>query len=339
MDAHLAHSISDSSHPGSVRRAAIGLASAIGFTEADIGRVALIATEMATNIVKHAGRGQILMRPLRDGPDALGIELLALDQGPGMSDVTRCSQDGYSTAGSPGTGLGAISRLATAADIYSIPSRGTAMLAHLFVNGREGALRNAPFCVGAVRVACPGEVVCGDDWAVNWGEDCASVMVADGLGHGPQAAQAATEAVRTFESSRGSRVPEMFQRFHGALRTTRGAAISVAEIDLRAAEVRFAGVGNVAGFLAWPGGSRSMMTNNGTVGAQFRPPQVLPYAWTSGTALVLHTDGLKSQASVDAYPGLLARHPSLVAAVLFRDFLRGRDDVTVVVVTQRREPS
>jgi len=47
--------------------------------------------------------------------------------------------------------------------------------------------------------------------------------------------------------------------------------------------------------------------------------------------LVLHSDGLVSHWSLDAYPGLAARDPSLIAGILYRDFTRGRDDVTVVV--------
>jgi anti-sigma regulatory factor (Ser/Thr protein kinase) len=337
MESHLVCQVFDPSHPGEVRREAMAFASRVGFAAADAGRVALVVTEMATNIVKHAGKGQILLRAMHEIPGSIGVEVLALDQGSGMSDVSRCMQDGYSTAGSPGTGLGAISRLATLMDIYSMPEKGTALLARVLPLGMKQNPTDSPFSIGAVRVACPGETACGDDWSVKLGQERAAVIVADGLGHGPEAAKAAAAAVRIFDAAHQMALPDLFQRLHGGLQATRGAAISIAELDLVAGEVRFAGVGNVAGFLAWPGGSRNMVTHNGTIGAQFNRANVLQYGWTKGASLVLYTDGLNSHTSIDAYPGLLARHPSLVAGVLYRDFVRGRDDATVVVITERRE--
>ena len=102
--------------------------------------VALIVTELATNILKHAKRGEILMR-LLDRGDTLGVEFLSLDQGPGIANLTQCFRDGYSTAGSPGTGLGAIARLADEFDMHTIPGKGTAVLARLWPkNAKRGNL-------------------------------------------------------------------------------------------------------------------------------------------------------------------------------------------------------
>lgn len=335
MDPHRALQISDPSHPGEARRQAVALATAQGLGPSDAGRIALVVTEAATNVLKHAGKGQVLLRPLREAADRPGVEVLALDRGPGMADVARCMQDGYSTAGSPGTGLGAMSRLASTLEIYSAPSRGTALLARVLPQGAVPAAAG-PLAVGTIGVPAPGETVSGDDWSMLRSGDRALVLVADGLGHGSLAAKAASEAVRLFEASGHLPLEEMFRAIHGALAATRGAAVSIAELDAGAREVRFAGVGNVTGFLAWPGGSRSMVTHSGTVGGHFGRARALSYTWGTGSLLVMHTDGLNSHASLDAYPGLLARHPTLVAAVLYRDFARGRDDATVVVVAERR---
>ncbi len=339
METHLLYPVSDTSHVGEVRRGAQSLAFRAGLADSDAARLALIVTEMATNIVKHAGKGQILLRAMLETPATTGVEVLALDQGGGISDVARSMKDGYSTAGSPGTGLGAISRLATFIDIYSTPSSGTALLARVFPQNVKAKASDTPFSVGAVRVACPGETVCGDDWAVRLQQEGAVVIVADGLGHGQEAAKAAAAAVRIFETAQPMALPDLFQRLHGALQATRGAAVSVAELDTNRAELRFAGVGNVTGFLAWSNGSHNLVTQNGTIGAHFNRLHVLPYQWKRGASLVLHTDGLNSRTSLDAYPGLLARDPSLVAGVLYRDFVRGRDDATVVVISERRGES
>jgi anti-sigma regulatory factor (Ser/Thr protein kinase) len=94
----------------------------LGFDETDVGNVAIIVTELATNMLKHATQGEILMRPIARGT-ALGMEFVALDRGPGIASLTQCFRDGYSTAGSPGTGLGSIARLAGDFDIYSTPGK------------------------------------------------------------------------------------------------------------------------------------------------------------------------------------------------------------------------
>src|SRR4051794_24710081 len=91
---------------GEARRRAATMASSLRLDETTAGRLALVVTECANNLWKHAHGGEILLNPL--GLEDPGVEVLALDKGPGMSDPARCFQDGYSTAGSPGTGLGAI---------------------------------------------------------------------------------------------------------------------------------------------------------------------------------------------------------------------------------------
>ena len=82
------------------------------------GSRCIIATEIATNILRHAGSGCVLVQILDDGvrPE---LEILGIDRGPGMNDVDQCMRDGYSTAGTAGQGLGAVSRLSTTFDLHS----------------------------------------------------------------------------------------------------------------------------------------------------------------------------------------------------------------------------
>src|SRR6185295_16575188 len=101
--------IDDSSKIGEARRAAQTLAN-FEFDAETAGKVAIVVSELATNLHRHAGTGEILLQTLGDD-DARVVEVIALDRGPGMSDVARCMSDGYSTAGTPGNGLGAVRRL------------------------------------------------------------------------------------------------------------------------------------------------------------------------------------------------------------------------------------
>jgi anti-sigma regulatory factor (Ser/Thr protein kinase) len=322
--------VTEPSQVGEARRAAAALAARLGFGEEEAGKVALVVTEAATNLVKHANAGVILLRPLEQGGTP-GVEILALDKGPGMADVNRCLRDGFSSAGTPGTGLGAITRLAAFADIHSVPEKGTALLARLWSRPPAEA---AGLRVGAVCLPVSGEVVCGDAWAVAQDAGRALVLVADGLGHGPSAAAAAQEAVRVFRDNAGGAPAEILQAIHLALRSTRGAAAAVAAVDLAGGTLAYAGVGNISGMILEPQGGRSLVSHNGTLGHAARTFQEFAYPFAEHATLVMHSDGLLSRWALDAYPGLSRRDPALLAGVLYRDFRRGRDDVTVLAVSR-----
>jgi len=311
------------------RREVTGLARAIGFDESVIGRVALVVTEAASNLVKHTPEGQFLARAFdRDGVAA--IEVLALDQGPGMANTGESLRDGYSTAGSQGTGLGAIKRLSDEFDIYSIPGKGTALVAQLWSRRPPSGNRPAPLEIGAVCLPKFGEVACGDAWAVEWRGGHCVILVADGLGHGADAATASMAAVNALRTHPQLAPAAMIEFAHGALRGTRGAALAVADLDLTL-EVRYAGIGNIAGMVYSPHGARHMVSHAGIVGHEARKIQEFVYPWSQDSLLVMHSDGLATHWNLDQYPGLTSRRPSLIAGVLYRDFARGRDDVTVVV--------
>lgn len=333
--------IADASQVGEARRAATALAGRLGFDETERGKAALIATEAATNLLKHAGGGLLILRGLECGRLG-GLEVLALDKGPGMADVGRCLADGFSTAGSPGHGLGAIGRLASTFDLDSHVGAGTALLARLWppaTHGHRPPSSGAASTLGAVSVPYPGEQECGDAWASRERDGRTLLLVVDGLGHGPQAAEAARVAVRVFQE-RGEQGPEELVRAaHDALRSTRGAALAVAETDPDRGQVRFCGLGNISGTIVPPDGGRtqSLMSHNGTAGHEMRKVQGFTQPWPAGASLVLHSDGLSTHWRLDRYPGLATRHPSLIAGVLYRDFNRGRDDATVVVVREGGE--
>lgn len=319
--------IRESSQAGEARREAVAQAVALGFGEERAGRVALVVTELATNLLKHApGGGEIFLSGIEHG-GCRGVEIVALDRGPGL-DAGRALRDGYSTAGSAGTGLGAVSRLSDEFELDARPESGTVALARIWAGARpDGCGRLA---VGGVCSALDGETVSGDAFAVADHGASTRIVVADGLGHGPDAHAAAAEAVRAFRAAPGP-LTGVLEAIHGALRPTRGAAVAVAEIDAAARTVRYAGIGNVAGAIVGRDSTRNLVSHNGTAGHAVRRVQEFAYDLPEEALLVLHTDGLRSRWSLDAYGGLARRDPVVVAATLYRDFQRGRDDATVVV--------
>jgi len=314
---HAAFAIADASSVAFARRGALDAARRIGLNDTDAGRVALIVTEAATNILKHAGHGEILVRELctrtslaaAATPD--GVEIIALDQGPGIRDLHAALTDGMSSTGTPGNGLGAMHRLSNDFAIYSQPGTGTA-------------------------------------WTVLGDERGLTTLVIDGLGHGPDAHRAAKAGIEVVHTHRGRSPGELIERMHDALRPTRGAAAAVARIDFASGRVTFAGVGNISASVhgaqdgtvpadATIARSRQLVSHNGIVGHTVRKIQEFEAAWSRNAMLVMHSDGVATRWQIEHYPGLANRSASLIAAMLYRDFARGRDDATVVVTKAPRD--
>jgi anti-sigma regulatory factor (Ser/Thr protein kinase) len=320
--------VNDASQVAEARRLVSAYARRTGVTEARIGDVAIVVTELATNLLKHAGSGQILATH-RDEADGAGLELLALDRGSGMTDVARCMDDGYSTAGSPGNGLGAVARLADDVRIYSRPGLGTAIMVRFLRKAGRDEHRTQ---LGAAVAPYPGEQVCGDNWAFRETAQGRTVVVADGAGHGVEAARAADLAVQAFLDHPDDSCEAVVDRMHRALRPTRGAAVAVARIDEAARVVRFAGVGNISGALVTTAGARHMVSHNGTAGHIAPRIREFTYDVTGSPLVILHSDGITGRWDLAAYPGLVSQHPSLIAGVLLRDHRRPRDDASVVAM-------
>ncbi|MCC8394851.1 ATP-binding protein [Paraburkholderia sp. MMS20-SJTR3] len=390
--------IADPSQISFARRGIGELAQRVGCSETAIGRVAIVVTECATNQLKHAQRGELLARTLHalvpDGSPAAraGVELLAIDNGPGIHDLHACFVDGYSTAGSPGTGMGAINRLADELDVWSAPGLGTILRIVIWADG--GAATNSnrvtnsatigaanaldpaaphaepratsgssadsstgiatrPVEYGAINLPLQGEILCGDAWSCGYADGEFTVMVADGLGHGALAYQAARAAVDNFAQLGPSSVEQIVVAAHQALRPTRGAALGVARIPLGApggeprqpdgtsanAAARFCGIGNIAASVWTPHAHRHLVSHAGIAGHQMHKAQAFKVDWPDDALLILHSDGLATRWDLSRYPGLTLRHPALIAAALYRDFARGRDDLTVFVARVPRKES
>jgi anti-sigma regulatory factor (Ser/Thr protein kinase) len=320
------------SQVGEARRAAATLSEALGFDDTARGEVAIAVTELATNLVRHAKSGEIVLRSLPSISGG-GLEVLALDRGPGITNLAEALRDGYTTGSTPGTGLGAVERLATTFAVHSSPRSGTALLAQFRPAELESAAPGpAPLQFGWVCLPMRGEDANGDAcWVEHLDGGRTMILLADGLGHGLQAAEASRQAVRLFRQNATLDGPKLLGLLHAGLRSTRGAAVAVADVRHGQHEVRFTGVGNIGGTLITGGATRSMVSQNGTVGAEARRIQEFTYPFADDTLLVMYSDGLASRWQLGQYPGLQLKHPSLIAGVLYRDHRRERDDVTVLV--------
>lgn len=329
MDNQILFNISEATQIGEARRAVVKLVRELGFDENETEKASLIVTELASNLVKHTNGGKLLFQSVRDK----GVEILALDKGPGITNVSECLRDGYSTAGSPGTGLGAVKRLSSEFEIYSRADFGTSLFSRLWLNESNNGIAASKYEVGSVCLPLQSEIVCGDNWALKKLSTGCQLLVADGLGHGFEASLAANEAVRIFINQTRTSITEMLESIHSALRSTRGAAVAIADIEFGNI-VRYTGIGNIAGAIISDKGQRHMVSHNGIAGHEARKIQEFTYPFEKDALLILHSDGLQTRWSMSSYPGLAMRHPGLIAGTLYRDFARGTDDVTVVAIKE-----
>ncbi|HET8661838.1 MAG TPA: SpoIIE family protein phosphatase [Micromonosporaceae bacterium] len=310
---------------GAVRRAATGLGERLGLPERRVAELAILATEMVSNLHKHAHDGAVLVRSLRRAGSA-GVGLVSVDTGPGITDVGQAVRDGHSTVGTLGIGLGAIGRQASWWDVYSLPGTGTVVAAEVW----SDATVEPPWADGLTRPIA-GEAMSGDAFAVRSLGGRAQMLVSDGLGHGPLAAAASRVAVDAFRDAPGAGPAEVVEHLHRALARTRGAAVMVAELDPAAQVVRAAGLGNIAGFVLGVGVRRQLVTLPGIAGHQRQRVREFTCPLPGGALVVLHSDGMTNRWAPERYPGLLGHSPVVVAAILLRDGGTRRDDAGVLV--------
>src|ERR1700753_4370274 len=186
--------VSESSQTGEARRKVLAFAEERGMDESRRGSVALATTEMATNLVKHAGRGHILVQRMESKGNS-GLRVISVDKGPGISDLSKAISDGHSTAGSLGTGLGTIKRVSDSFEVYSLPGCGTVISAE-FWQRKHPIIQQPDLQVAVVSEPIHGEDVCGDGWGIRALADTTILMVVDGLGHGIAGAEGARGAER-----------------------------------------------------------------------------------------------------------------------------------------------
>lgn len=302
----------------------------MGFDEHKRSDISIVVTELANNLLLHASTGHILICPVEAGDTCLDI--LSIDNGPGIRDINRAFEDGVSTGGTAGQGLGAVQRLSDVVSLYSLDGQGTVVFCRF---GLSEAARNLP--VGVISIPIYGEIECGDSYLALLGPRRSLYMMVDGLGHGVIASEAASEAVKSVQQSAHESLTDIMGATHNALKATRGAAMSIAVVDHERSLITYAGVGNVTASVGNGSTSRNLVSRNGTLGAVLPKIQEYTYPFESGMMLLMYTDGLHSKCGFAGLPGITMRPPGLIAGLLYRNFRRQRDDASVLVASLKSE--
>lgn len=309
------------------RQAVRAEGAAIGLPSAASEAAATAASELSHNLLHHAASPRLLtIRRISRG-GVPGLELTCIDGGPGISDPTQALAGHGSTRGTLGVGLAGARDLMDELDFDVRLGAGTAIWARKFAapvpRRREVGILGRPF---------PGERVSGDDaWFVRPDEAVLLLAVADGLGHGAQAAQASAPAMESVKQRPGEPLLEILAAVDRDLRGTRGAVMQILRMDERSAQLSTAGVGDTRSYVVDVREARPLPSVPGTLGskAQGRTRRLETTAVQAHELLLLATDGLSSKVSVP--PALWSKHPLEIAHQLLLRYGRDNDDVTVLV--------
>jgi hypothetical protein len=318
-DTTLALVVAEAGQIDAARRAVAAQAQRLGFGESAIANVVEVATRLASSLIEDSARGLLLVTAISMG-DVAGLDLVALGGSSGQVET-----------------LAALAALVATCDSYSALGRPPAVMARLWAQPPPVANVPLAFEVGGISVPAPGESKCGDGWWAESTADRALIVLADGLGHGPVAHEVAQKAMEISRAHRDHTPRDLMARIHEELRYTRGAAVLGVAIDLARRTLICCGVGNISGMIVTPTNVSGLVSQHGTAGLNKVRLQEFSYPFPADALLVLHSDGLKTAWNFDRYPGLAHRQPGLIAAVLYRDFVRGRDDTSVLVLRNRQE--
>ena len=328
---HVVYKADDRSYFAILKKEIHALASSAGFTEHKLGEIDIIVAELVSNLAKHASGGQLLVKLIEED-GSQGIEIICLDSGRGMADVTRMVADGVSTKNTLGNGLGAMKRLAHVFQVYSQKDWGTIVLIRVF--GEEPPMFKKPpkAEIKAVVLPKPGEEKCGDGFHSIISADHIKLFQGDGLGHGAEAAKAVEKAIEAFQSCEEVEPAEIVRYINDAVKKTRGLVATIVVFDLNRKVWRLCGVGNIATKVLGPITSKGYMAYNGIVGLNL--PRTLnsqEIAHEKGQHIIMCSDGLKSRWDTLKYPAILRYDLSILSASLLKDYARNTDDMSVSV--------
>lgn len=301
-----------------------------GLSPKRLAETDIVITEIGTNVLKHASGGEIIIR-LVETP-APGLEILSIDRGPGMADPAKMTEDGISTTGTLGHGLGSIKRLSDQFQIYSLPKWGTILLCRLF-NQPVATMRPARSGIFPILLPKPGETLCGDIYSWKANAYFIKVMLGDGLGHGMIANQVAQKAAIAFQKSPYNTPHQILTDVHNQVKGTRGLVATVGVFDLTNKIWQFCGVGNISSRLHDAISSKSYVPYNGIIGVNI-PRQLESQTVTNqnGKQLIFCSDGISSRWDLSKHTGAFRFDPSILSAIIYKDYARYSDDTSVLIV-------
>lgn len=315
------------------QQSARSIALKLGFADDASEEIALVVAELASNLVKHAGRGALTFRKVRNG-ERIGIEVKSRDIGPGISNIEKSITDGCTTAGSLGYGLGTVNRLMDEMEVQSPPGAGTQILCRRWLRPRTDMLLPHVWDVGVATRARRCAAENGDAFVIRESQAALLVGLIDGLGHGEPAQKAALAAQTYVQKHFDQPLDKIFAGASRACSATRGVVMALARFPSNT-HLSFASVGNIEARVS--GSCRvPFPVHRGILGAGETcvetPVKLEEFDWNPETVLVLHTDGLRSRWNWNDFSGIERQPAQDIAAKLLRELASENDDATVLCV-------
>ena len=306
---------------------------ALGFSPEKIGKLQLVVAELTSNLLKFGERNRELLWKTVQNKGEVAIEILALDKGPGISSIAQALEDGFSTSGTAGEGLGAVKRQSDYFELSSQPGQGTIVLSRIFKNDESPGAGN-PFTFAALSIAKPNEKLCGDGYYIEYEpeKEVFNILIIDGLGHGEGAFLASQAAIDVYKTLPKDSPHETLRKIHAEIKKTRGGVAMVVKYGFKQEMLSFCGVGNITGKTINYQSSKFFPSFNGIVGhvlsSRIHNHEV---PWERGNLLLLHSDGVTSRWDLARYQQVQKSDPAILAACLYRDYSRGNDDTTIII--------
>lgn len=331
---HVTINLRDKTYQSLARVQLKELAANAGFTGHRLGEIEIIIAEITSNLSRHTTEGGTIFCKIGEDQYFPFIEFIAIDKGPGMQFPKKMMKDGMSTLKTLGQGLGAIQRLSTEFDLYSLPGWGTILFSRSY---KSSVTAPSPVKMEVLRTAKNGETVCGDNWLFKIKGKQIRAAVIDGLGHGPEASKAAEKAVDTLNKLTVETPDQQLRSVHESLKRTRGVVMTTFQLDTHNRQASYCGVGNIAAkIIPRIAGSKGKTCNpyNGILGHTLPNSIATNYSHFDPKLdmLIVHSDGISARWDLSRYPAILEHHPMILCATLYKDYVRGNDDATIMVV-------
>ena len=320
------------------RRSAREVAQNKGFDHVASEEIALVVSELGSNLVRHASGGVITLEWVSEDSRE-GLLVCAEDSGPGIADVEHAFGDGVTTAGSLGYGLGTVNRLMDRVDINSKKGQehGTVITCVRWLpqTVKTSQKQDPILDIGAASRPHPGLTLNGDAYVIKAWQNRALVAVIDGLGHGQYANRASFKARQYVERHYEQQMNYIFQGVGRSCRATRGVVMALASFDLEKMAFKFASVGNIETRLIGSQGPFNYRIRRGIIGLNAPAPAVSEHHWQPGLILIMHSDGLSTHWHWSDYKHLCGHSSNEIAQELLSHLAKDNDDATVVVIKQK----
>lgn len=331
----------------------------LGLSKQDCQAISTSVSELARNILKYAGRGEVLVQALRSDRGE-GVQITARDRGPGIEDIEAAMQDHFSSSGTLGLGLPGVRRLMDEFELESEPGQGTRVVVRKWTKPPNPMPRKTPTTKAKATAPshrpprkeivsrgeenrkegvdysfyvrpCRGERVSGDLVVVRSDEDQVFLAIIDALGHGRSAHAIARQAANYLRENWTTDLEKTMASLHEELSATDGAAAGLCVVEQGTGRARYVGVGNtmVRQFGSEPGRAFSVP---GTLGHQIRKPKTQCLSLHEGDLLMMYTDGVKEQFELEDYPQLRYQSAREIARTVVTRYGKDHDDASCVVL-------